>query len=246
VNNSQKAAPSQEDPLMHLLHTPVQKFAKGQTIYDSQHPSDHLYAVVGGRVKVTMTADDGGEAIARWVRADGFFGESCLAGNRPQDEAAEALDDVTVMAWTSAEVEKQVERHPLLGMALSQYLVAQCMGLQDRMFDVVVYKLPERIMLGLARLAKDLGTPMNDGARRVPPLTHYAIAAYVGTSREVVTSNMSHLRKIGIMKYSRKYIDIYLPALLDELQKRGVNLSHIGGERQEAAFTEATMTQRQG
>jgi CRP/FNR family cyclic AMP-dependent transcriptional regulator len=227
MSDSQRTAPYWENPLLHLPHKPLQRFEKGQSIYDFHHPSNLLYAVIAGQVKITMTADDGGEATAKLLRVDDFFGESCLVGNRPQNEAAEALDDVMVMSWTSSEVEEQVDRNPRLGMVLSQYLVAQCIGLQDRMFDMVVYKVPVRIMLGFARLAKDLGRLMDDGATRLPPLTHHAIAEYVGTSREIVTGNMSHLRKMGIMTYSRRYIDVYLPALFDELQKRGVNLSHI-------------------
>jgi CRP/FNR family cyclic AMP-dependent transcriptional regulator len=234
MGDFQKAPTYSENPLLHLSRAPLQSFAKGQSIYDFLHPSDCLYAVITGQVKITMKVDDGGEAIARLVRVDGFFGESCLVGNRPQNEAAEALGDVTVMSWTSSEVEEQVYRNPRLGMVLSQYLVAQCLGLQDRLFDVAVYKLPVRIMLGLARLVKDLGRPMDDGATRLPPLTHHAIAEYVGTSREIISSNMSHLRQRAILKYSRKYIDVYVPALLAELQKSGVDLSRIGRERQVA------------
>jgi CRP-like cAMP-binding protein len=118
MDNFQKTKPSREDTLMQLQRKPVQSFRTGQAIYDSHHTSDDLYTVLEGHVKVTMTSDDGDEAIARIVRTDEFFGESCLAGNRPPNEAAVALDDVTVMAWTSSEIEQQVEHDPHLGIAL--------------------------------------------------------------------------------------------------------------------------------
>lgn len=213
-----------EDPLLHLPHKPVENFAKGRTIYDYQQPSDNIYAVVSGRVKVTLTSSDGGEAIARMVRAEGLFGESCLTGNRPYNEAAVALDDVTLMAWSSTEIEQQVERNPQLGIALSQYLVAQCIELQDRMENVAVYKIPERVMLALLRLANDLGTPMADGSVRVPPLTHQAIAEYVGTSREIVTFHMNRLRRMGLLKYSRRNIDVFVRAIEEELRRQGVTM----------------------
>jgi CRP-like cAMP-binding protein len=34
---------------------------------------------------------------------------------------------------------------------------------------------------------------MPDGAMQMPPLTHQMIAEYVGTSREIVTSEMNRL-----------------------------------------------------
>jgi len=213
----------------------VENYAKGRTIYDFQQPSDHLYAVVGGRVKITLTSNDGGEAIARMVRAEGLFGESCLTGSRPYNEAAVALDDVVLMAWTSTEIEQQVERNPQLGIALSQYLVAQCIELQDRMENVAVYKIPERVMLALTRLANDLGTPMADGAIRVPPLTHQAIAEYVGTSREIVTFHMNRLRRMGMLKYSRRNIDVFVQAIDEELRRQGVSMPRAARHMMQAA-----------
>src|SRR5580692_6011390 len=97
-----------EDLLLHLPRKPVQSFSKGQLIYHSQQPSESLYIVVTGRVKVAYTADHGDEAIARMVRAEGLFGESCLIGARPEGEIAVALENTTVMAWTNVEVEQQI------------------------------------------------------------------------------------------------------------------------------------------
>jgi CRP-like cAMP-binding protein len=227
MSQLRETTPPYEDPLLHLQHKPVENFSKGRTIYDYQQPSDNLYAVVSGRVKVTLTSSDGGEAIARMVRAEGLFGESCLSGSRPYNEAAVALDDVTLMAWTSAEIEQQVERNPQLGIALSQYLVAQCIELQDRMENVAVYKIPERVMLALMRLANDLGTPTAEGTVRVPPLTHQAIAEYVGTSREIVTFHMNRMRRMGMLKYSRRHIDVYEQAITEELRRQGVMMPRV-------------------
>jgi hypothetical protein len=45
------------------------------------------------------------------------------------------------------------------------------------------------------------------------PLTHMVIAEYVGTSREVVSAQMSQLRRLGLVRYSRKYIEIDCDAM---------------------------------
>lgn len=224
--------PSWEDPSIHLQRKPVQRFKSGHPIYDSRHPSDDLYTVLEGRVKVTMTSDDGVVAIARIACPHEFFGESCLVGKRPHNEAAVALDNVAVMAWTRSEIEKQVEHDPNLGIALSQYLVAQSVALQDRIQSAACYKTPERVMVALVQLANDLGTAMPDGTTRIPATTHHAIAQFVGTSREIVTSQMNRLRQMGIMAYSRRHIDIDLPRLLEELRQRGVTLSRVARVKQ--------------
>lgn len=216
-----------EDPLTYLPRKPVQEFAKGRVIYDQQQPNGYLYVVILGRVRVTATADDGGQTVCRIVCPEGLFGESCLIGAAGRSEAAAALDSASLMAWSRADIEQQIEREPRLGIALSQYLVRQCIELQDRIESMAVHKTPERVMLALLQLAEGLGSPMSDGSIRLASLTHHTIAEYVGTSREIVTFQMNRLRRLGMLKYTRKYIDIYTLALQEALRAEGVTVPQL-------------------
>jgi len=229
--NRMREAFTPEDPLTYLPRKPVQEFAKRRVIYDPQQPSDHMYVVILGRVKITNVSEDGSQMVARIVAAEGLFGESALIGSQRRSEAAVALDNVSVMSWTVNEIEAQIEREPRLGLALSQYLVRQCIALQDRIESMAVYKTPERVMLALVQLCDSLGTPLTDGSTRVPALTHHTIADYVGTSREIVTFQLNRLRRLGMLKYSRKHMDIYTGSLQDALREQGVDLPHLSAAR---------------
>lgn len=213
-----------EDALTYLPRKPVVEFAKGRVIYGGCQPSENLYVVILGRVKLTSTADDGCQIIGRIVCADGMFGESSLIGALARSEAAVALDNVSLMSWTRAEIEHQIDREPRLGLALSQYLIRQCLDLQDRIESMAVYKTPERVMLALVQLAGSLGTPLDDGSIRIGSLTHHTIAEFVGTSREIVTFQMNRLRRAGLLRYSRKHIDIYSQAMHEALRQQGVHI----------------------
>ncbi len=213
-----------EDPLTYLPRKPVQEFAKRRVIYDQHQPPDSLYVVILGRVKITTTADDGFETIGRIVSAEGLFGESALVGAPNRMESAVALDNVSVMSWTRHEIEQHIEREPRLGIALSQYLVRQCIELQDRIESMAMHKTPERVTLALIQLAGSLGTPMADGSTRIASLTHHTLAEYVGTSREIITFQMNRLRRLGMIRYSRKSIDIYVNAMEGALRNQGISL----------------------
>jgi len=215
-----------DDPLTYLPRKPVQEFAKRRVIYDPHKPSDSLYVVILGRVKITNVAEDGGQTIVRIAASEGLFGESALIGLEKPSESATALDNVTLMSWTTAEIERQIDREPRLGLALSQYLVRQCIELQDRIESMAVYKTPERVMVSLIQLAATLGSPMADGATRIGSLTHQTVSEYVGTSREIVTFQLNRLRRLGMIRYSRKYMDIYTGAISDSLRQQGVELPH--------------------
>ncbi len=225
--------PLTEDPLTYLPRKAVQEFGKGRVIYSSDQPSDRLYLVVLGRVKVTTTADDGYETIGRIVCPEGLFGEAVLVGGRAS-EAAVALDTATVMSWTRADIEAQIEREPRLGIALSQYLVRQCIALQERIESMAVHKTPERVMVALAQLAQMLGTPQEDGSTRLGSLTHHTIAEYVGTSREIVTYQMNRLKRLGLIRYSRRYIDVYTGAIQEALREQGIRVPQEARSMQQA------------
>jgi CRP-like cAMP-binding protein len=81
-------------------------------------------------------------------------------------------------------------------------------------------------MLALLQLAADLGAPMPDGSLHVASLTHHTIAEFVGTSREIVTFQMNRLRRMGLVRYSRKHIDVYAQALRENLRQQGINVPH--------------------
>ncbi len=212
---------SYEDPLTYLPRKPIQEFAKWRIIYDRAQPSAGLYLVMLGRVKVTST-DDGSITVGRIVCAEGLFGESALIGAENRSESAVTLDDASIMSWTRNEIEAQIEREPRLGIALSQFLVRQCIELQDRIESMAVHKTPERVMLALIQLANSVGTPMSDGSTRIGSLTHHTISEYVGTSREIVTFQMNRLRRLGYLRYSRKFIDIVVPAIERALHEHGI------------------------
>jgi CRP/FNR family transcriptional regulator len=211
-----------EDPLMYLPRKPAYKVNKGSAIYDETNPLTNLYVVIVGRVKVSSMIGNGCQTVSRIVRTEGLFGESCLIGTSRDGESATALDNVMLMGWDRAEIEMRVEQEPRLGIALFQHMVHQCLELKDRVEAMAIQKTPERVMLALVQLATDLGTEAADGSTRIAHLTHETIGEFVGTSREVITSQMNRLRRLGMIRYSRQHLDVYTQAMLDELKQQGI------------------------
>jgi CRP/FNR family transcriptional regulator, cyclic AMP receptor protein len=212
-----------EDALAHLPRKEMARIRRGQVIYDQTRPSAGIYLVVQGRVKACVTVEDGTQAALGIYGPDSFFGEAGLIGPAPLPERTIALDDVTLMAWTRAEIEDHVEHNPLLGIALMQLAVGRCLDLVTRLEALANDKTPARVARAVAEFGERLGSPTEDGSMHVAPLTHQLIAEYVGTSREIVTFQMNQLRKLGLVRYSRRGMDVYLPALKDHLKSAGLS-----------------------
>lgn len=210
------------DALNYLPRRAPIEYAKGETIYSGQ--SENLYLVACGRVKVSIT-EGPAEAIVRIVPPKRLFGESAVIGAQTQ-EHTQALDKVQLMAWSRFEIEQQIEREPRLGLALMEELILDRLEMQERIHAMAVCKTPQRVKLSLLQLAECLGVPLPNGALAMPALTHHIIAAHVGTSREIVSTQMSRLRRMGMLRYSRKFIEVESDAMREALRNEGFRLSN--------------------
>ena len=220
-NGTQQTSSRQtEDPLIYLPRKSVADYPRGQMIFMENQPSRDLYLIVKGRVKLTIPLDDGEQTLVDVLTADDFFGESSLLGSARHLERAVALDNVTLMSWSTPEIEAQVEREPRLGIALLQMLVRRALEYEDRLQNFALDKTPERVVRAVLRFADRTGTRADDGSLQVPPLTHQLLSEYVGTSREIVTFHMNQLRQQGLVQYTRRGIRVYPQALREHLESR--------------------------
>jgi CRP-like cAMP-binding protein len=210
-----------EDALMYLPRKPPATYRRGMMIFDEQHPPVGFYLVVEGRVKVTVNLEDGSDTVIDILSADDFLGENSLLGSFDHSLRARALDDVSLMSWTIREIEDQSERQPKLGIALIQMLVKRGLDYQTRLQSFALDKTPERVVRCLLHFGDRMGTPVQDGRINIPPFTHQVIAQYVGTTREIVSFQMNQLRHRGLLRYSRKGIQIDPKAMHHHLRTVG-------------------------
>jgi CRP-like cAMP-binding protein len=221
--NGTMSATTYQDIASYLPRKPIQEFARKHTIYGPGQPSKNLYRVLSGSVVISNSFDGASPMVTQIVGPSGLFGEGLLIGSVDESESAVVLDQARLMSWSCTEMEQVILRDPRLGMALLAYFVKRCAQLNARLEALAFRKTPERVMLALLQLAETIGKP-NNGGMRLAALTHQAIAEYVGTSREIVTSQMSELRRAGMLQYSRKFIDVNVGMMREALEQRGIAL----------------------
>ncbi|MEO8591959.1 MAG: Crp/Fnr family transcriptional regulator [Candidatus Solibacter sp.] len=209
-----------EDALTYLPRKALNSYSRGDVIFDEHRPPEGLHLVLHGRVKVSVLLDDGVEALIDIFRTDDFLGESSLLGDFHGRQRAVALDNVSLMSWTATEIEEQSQRQPKLGIAFIQMFVQRSLEYQARLQSFALDKTPERFVRSLLRFAERMGTRGDDGYTSIPPLTHQVLAGYVGTTREIITLQMNHFRQKGMLRYSRKGIQVYEEALREYLRSR--------------------------
>lgn len=211
-----------EDPLAYLPRTAVLSCPRGAEIYSAEKPSNNLYLIIEGKVKICRVTDDGRSVVVDIYLPDEFFGEGAFTGPGRDGEVAVALENVRVMAWSVVEIEELSTRRPELAIALLQLLVKRSMGFAGRIESFSVDNIARRLARGLIRFSDRLGEQTADGTVQLIPFTHELLSQYVGTSREIVTHYMNQFRRQGLLRYSRKGILIRREVIQDWLRAEAV------------------------
>jgi CRP/FNR family transcriptional regulator len=202
-----------EDPLAYLPCSNVAEYARGQLIYGRSQPSNSIYVVVDGKVKICRTSEAGHCTVVDIYQPDEFFGESAfLGGGRCVDEAV-AIEATRVMTWPTAEVERLIVQRPRLGIALIQLLTRRSDDYAARIESYSTDTIERRLVRTLIRLSERFGREGADGSVDMMPFTHELLSQYLGTAREIVTHYMNQLRSQGYLEYSRQGIVLHRDTL---------------------------------
>src|SRR6266567_2226848 len=167
---------------------------KGKTIYCEGQPSNSIYLVIDGKVKVSRVLDNGREVILDVYQADEFFGESAFVRLTRVSERAVAIEATKIMTWITAHIEEINARNPKLMVAILQLIIQRSMEFTRRIQSLSVDNIETRLAHTLIRFSERLGQNAEDGSVRMMAFTHELLAQYVGTSREVVTQHMNQFR----------------------------------------------------
>jgi CRP/FNR family transcriptional regulator len=217
---------AKHDALNFLPSSRVIDFPRKCCIYEPTRAASRLYLVIAGRVKVYCTSETGAQTLLRVAGPEEFFGEAALIpAEHAIRESAVSMEPAQVMAWTNEEIRQWIEKEPKLGLALAEYFGRQNLLLRQRIVTIANYTTGPRVSLALLQLARTNGQATATGETRLTGLTHQAIADYVGTSREIVTSEMNRLRRLGYLTYSRLFTDIHVSALGEWMRQMDVQFS---------------------
>jgi len=209
-----------DDPLAYLPNKGSVEYKQGSVIFDETTVADRIYLVIKGLVGINIRSSHDTPLLLGLCPPDTFFGEAGLISLTHTQQRACALQDCVIMSWSSWEIDREVERQPRLGLAMTQVLTSMCLELQERLQGLALDKTPERVIWALIHLCKKLGVPQENGSLRITGITHETIADYIGTSREIVTCNMNLLRDQHLIDYSRRSISVHKMALEEHLRHR--------------------------
>jgi CRP/FNR family cyclic AMP-dependent transcriptional regulator len=174
-------------------------FPKKEMIFGQGDPSDAVFYIQKGKVKLIVVAKGGKEATIGILNEGDFFGESCLAGQPFRMGSATAMTDCSVMRIDKKSMMDVVHREHAFSDMFVAYLLSRSIryeeDLVDQLFNSSEKRLA-RILLLLAHFGKE-GKP----EAVIPQISQETLAEMVGTTRSRVSFFMNRFRKMGFIDY---------------------------------------------
>lgn len=186
---------------------------KGSYIYFPNEPSNVIFFLKNGRVKVGSVSSEGKENIKCIMHAGDMFGEMALLGQETRNDFAIAMDDdVRICTMNVEEVLLMMRSNPDLSLKITATIGGRLASVERR-FEALVFKdARTRIVDLIHEMAQDRGQRIAGGSILVThAITHQDIASLTATSRQTVTTVLNELKDKGLINFDRKTFLLHEP-----------------------------------
>ena len=199
---------------MVMKMTRMLEVKRGQRIYLEGDPSDQLFLLKVGVVKISTSVSDQHETILAFLYPGDIFGELAMIEDSPRDHLATAHEDVVLCALSRDLLLRMAQETPALG-----YQITKVMGLRLKRFrtriEELLYKSAQaRIAHTLLDLASDYGIPDNESILVPLRLNQADLGNLLGLARETVNTVLQDFKQRGLVEAGRRNIRIIDPTRL--------------------------------
>lgn len=194
----------------------LRDYAKGEILFREGDPPDHLFTVVGGRIKVFKTTPAGREVILEIFGPGDPLGAVAVYERRPFPASAMALEESTCLVTRQAEFFRLLETHPTLARGLLSGLTLRLVELTNRLTELSGSRVETRLARFFLRLGQQLGRHQVGGVFIPLALSRQDLADLIGTTIETAIRVMSRWQKEGILETHKEG---FLLADLDRLEE---------------------------
>ncbi len=200
---------------------------RGGMLFEAQEPSEGLYVVLAGQVKLFVRADNGQEKVIEVVRQHGHLGESIVFDHARHVTNARALSETTVLLVPAEVLLRELSQDPALAthmlMGLARRLNAmirdiEALTLRSSVRRVVDYLRAQAEQAETAEPAQTAQTAQTDSAQVSAPQTTVSLPFSKSTLASLLSVTPEHFSRIlhelqskGLIAVHRR--DIHIPDL---------------------------------
>lgn len=165
------------------------RYKKRAVIFSQGEPSDSIFYIESGALKLSVVSPDGKEAIITITDGGTVFGENCISSGRPvRFHSAVALTEARLVKIERSTVLRVLNEGGRPAISFVSFLMKQ----NARLLEDLANRLVGSTELNLVRVVSSL-TPLQNPQRNhaLPQITQQTIAEMIGITRQRVNVLMN-------------------------------------------------------
>jgi len=187
-------------------------FSRNETIIGAGDPTDSLYIVISGRLKVLMSDEQGREVILAILGSGEFFGEMGLLDDSPRSASVVTLEPCELLSISKTDFKRCLAENSDLSLMVMRGLVRRLREADQKIGSLALMDVYGRVARLLLEMAEDVG-----GEKMVvKKLSKQDIAKMIGASREMVSRVMKDLELGGYIEARGRSLVLHDNILLAE------------------------------
>jgi CRP/FNR family cyclic AMP-dependent transcriptional regulator len=160
----------------------ILQYPKNKVIFVQGEPSDAVFYIHEGRVKLTVLSTRGKEATVALLGAEDFIGESCITSQQPLRMAsATAIADCCVLRIEKEAMLRVLHVEHLFSDLFVAYLISRNNQIQEDLVDQLFNSAEKRLARTLLLLARFGKKGRSENV--IPQISQETLAEMVGTTR---------------------------------------------------------------
>jgi cAMP-binding proteins - catabolite gene activator and regulatory subunit of cAMP-dependent protein kinases len=185
-------------------HGVARSYPKNAILINEGDPSNALYVILKGKVKVYVSDKKGKEVLLNIQGPGECFGELALIDAAPRSASVMTLENSQFAVVSKADFQRCLAEHPQIAFELIQSLARRVRSLTENVKSLSLLDVYGRVARALLNLATE-----QEGVLVIEQrLTHKDIANMVGASREMVSRIIKDLCRGGYIQVKGKKITI--------------------------------------
>ena len=178
----------------------IKRYAKGETIFEQDSPSEAFYTIASGRVKIFRMLPTGKDMILEVFGTGDPLGALAAYTGRPFPASATALEDTVCVVIPRPVFFRLLEEHPSLVRGLMYGFTIRLVELTNRLAEMAGSRVEPRFARLFLKLSDQLGRD-DRGGRFIPlALSRQELADMTGTTIETAIRIMSRWGKDEIVR----------------------------------------------
>ena len=178
----------------------VSQYAPNQFIFHQGDAADSVYYIRAGSAKLTVTSEDGKEAVVAVLKSGDFIGEGCANGETVRLVTATALTECSIFQITKAEITRVIHDEPAFAEFFISHILVRKSQIQADLVDQLFNSSERRLARALLILA-NFGEE-SEAQPVLAKISQETLAEMIGTTRARVNFFMNKFRRLGLIDYN--------------------------------------------